>query len=70
MFAVQLTCCGRDDGLPTFEMWADADSFRESYLSGAGVDDGGHARSAIIVPQGAWPEHSREPLFPMLSDSR
>jgi len=49
-FAVQLTCCGRDDGRPEFSTWGEADAFRESYLSGTGVGaPTGHIRSAIIV---------------------
>lgn len=56
-FAVQLTCCGRDDGRPEFRTWDEADAFREAYLSGPGVGlptetrfgAGGHSRSAIIV---------------------
>lgn len=56
-FAVQLTCCGRDDGRPEFGTWDEADAFRESYLSGEGVGPptetrfgvGGHSRSAILV---------------------
>lgn len=58
LFAVHMTCCGRDEGTtPAFESWDDADAFRESYLSGQGVGpptetrfgSGGHSRSAIIV---------------------
>jgi hypothetical protein len=53
-FIVRLTCCGRDDGKHGPCSWAEADAFRESYLSGPGVKDpehpgrGGHERSAII----------------------
>jgi hypothetical protein len=52
---VKLTCCGRDDGTWAMPTWAEADKFREDYLSGPGVGDwrkpwaGGHIRSAIIV---------------------
>jgi hypothetical protein len=48
-FVVMLSCCGRDDGQYGPVPWADADAFRESYLSGIGVGSDGHKRSAIIV---------------------
>jgi hypothetical protein len=55
---VQLTCCGRDNGTYGARTWEEADQFRESYLSGAGVAGPGrsvhalmmgHDRSAIIA---------------------
>lgn len=55
---VQLTCCGRDNGTYGAATWKEADDFRTSYLSGAGVAGPGrspealregHDRSAIIV---------------------
>lgn len=70
MFAVQLTCCGRDDGCPAFSTWQEADEFREAYLSGPDVGaptemrfgPGGHSRSAIIVAVVRDPD--REPRYP------
>lgn len=55
-FMLKLTCCGREADPPSRPMtWAEADAFRESYVSGPGVTsperprENGHVRSAIIV---------------------
>lgn len=46
---LRLVCCGRDDGIETFDTWDAADDFREAYTSGPGVaPNGGHDRAAIL----------------------
>lgn len=49
---VKLICCAHDDGSYETDSWEDADNFRESYLSGIGVNNdpnqSGHKRAAII----------------------
>lgn len=56
-WTVKLTCCGRDDGEFHADTWEEADAFRESYTSGAGVaehgysahaSEPGHRRSGVI----------------------
>lgn len=54
---LRLVCCGRDDGIAYFGSEDDAESFRNSYTSGSGVDprgysapeygSAGHRRAAI-----------------------
>ena len=59
-FQVRLTCCGTDDVF-TATTREEAESFRDSYLSGPGVAQHGdhtcgphgHQRTAIIEPDGA-----------------
>lgn len=48
LFVVRLICCGRDDGTYGPVPWKEADAFRESYMAGHGVGNGGHRRSAVI----------------------
>jgi hypothetical protein len=52
---VRLICCGRDAGDIFRDTWAEADEFRDSFTSGAGVRyfDGsrwheGHDRAGIV----------------------
>lgn len=52
---VQLTCCGRDDGIYVAPSWTDADAFRASYINARG-----HGRSAIIVAHFTVEEVSRD----------
>lgn len=62
-FAVQLTCCGRDDGIAgPYDTWEEADALREGYLTNVG----GHERSAIIIDGSGWTSQRREPRYPML----
>lgn len=42
-WALQLICCGRDDGEARFETWDQADGFRQSYVMAIG-----HDRAAIL----------------------
>jgi hypothetical protein len=72
-WAVDLICCGRDDGTYLARTWDDADAFRKAYTSGAGVSDatkpanavGGHERSAIIRGTATFqPSSARDPESP------
>ena len=54
---VRLICCGRDDGIMSFDTYEEAEAFRETYTSGPGVHtlgysapehSSGHRRAAII----------------------
>lgn len=42
-WAVDLVCCGRDDGVQIMATWGEADAFRKSW-----VDFDGHERVAVI----------------------
>lgn len=55
---VWLVCCGRFDGSVITRTWEEADSFRDIYTSGPGVEPtgyqapaicGGHRRAGIIT---------------------
>jgi hypothetical protein len=54
IWRLRLICCGRDAGDLFRNTWQEADDFRNSYTSGAGVGDpqrpwdGGHIRAGII----------------------
>jgi DNA repair exonuclease SbcCD ATPase subunit len=69
---LDLTCCGRSNGVEYFETWEKADAFRESYTSGVAVAEHGysakeyeegHRRAGIIIDTFAKPAPSAEPLM-------
>lgn len=45
-WALDLICCGRDDGTEVFASWSDANEFRLSYVTPIGHDN--HDRAGII----------------------
>ena len=66
---MELTCCGRDNGVEIFSSWEEADKFRESYTSGVAVNphgysahptEAGHKRSAVISSPCAHAERVKE----------
>jgi hypothetical protein len=44
-WAIDLTCCGVDDGTEVFQTWKEADDFRRSYIN-VQADD--HGRVGVI----------------------
>jgi hypothetical protein len=73
---VDFVCCGRADGQADFDSWDEADSAREAYCTGPGVDprgcsgDGrsGHQRAAKLRSTAATEIRRVEALLRVVGD--